>query len=488
MDTWGSFSLSLIDSLDTLLIMANETEFIRAAQVDVNVNISVFETNIRVIGGLLSGHMLSGRVKGMTLEPGWPCSGPLLRLAERFAQKLLPAFNTKTGMPYGTVNLKYGLHRQETPVTCTAGVGTMILEFGALTKLTGNNFREFNFYVSGNPVYERVALKALEALWQSRSSLGLVGNHINVQTGEWTATDAGIGAGVDSYFEYLAKGALLFQRPALMRQFNEYVNAINKYVRKSDWFLWVSMTSAKISLPVFQSLEAFWPGLLALVGDVDDAQRILLQYSQVIRKYGFPPEFYYLPKQETARAGYPLRPEFAESLYHLYRATGDPHLLQLAASFVEVIEHSCRTSCGYATVENVNDHTIEDRMESFFLSETTKYLYLIFDFDNFINNDGSKSRIVVTPNGPCVVDAGGYIFNTEAHPFDPGALYCCSAKRNSDIEMIRRFEDSIDLSKLVDIFDPNLDFALNIKEKMNIEPSKSMNILVRKNVSDENDL
>lgn len=73
--------------------------------------------------------------------------------------------------------------------------------------------------------------------------------------------------------------------------------------------------------------------------------------------------------------------------------------------------------------------------------------------------------------------------------------------------MIRRFEDSIDLSKLVDIFDPNLDFALNIvsdfifllivifqnfipfqKEKMNIEPSKSMNILVRKNVSDENDL
>ncbi|VDN17484.1 unnamed protein product [Gongylonema pulchrum] len=113
MDTWGSFSLTLIDSLDTLLIMGNETEFMRAAdivldiiKVDLNVNVSVFETNIRVIGGLLSAHMLSGRVRGMRLESGWPCSGPFLRLAERFAQKLLPAFKSATGMPYGTINLK----------------------------------------------------------------------------------------------------------------------------------------------------------------------------------------------------------------------------------------------------------------------------------------------------------------------------------------------------------------------------------------------
>uniref|UniRef100_A0A915BTB2 alpha-1,2-Mannosidase n=1 Tax=Parascaris univalens TaxID=6257 RepID=A0A915BTB2_PARUN len=144
MDTWGSFSLTLIDSLDTLLIMGNESEFIRAAnviidtvKVDANVNVSVFETNIRVVGGLLAAHFLSGRVAGMKQEAGWPCSGPLLRLAERFAQKLLPAFNTDTGMPYGTVNLRYGVHRYETPITCTAGVGTMILEFGTLSRITG---------------------------------------------------------------------------------------------------------------------------------------------------------------------------------------------------------------------------------------------------------------------------------------------------------------------------------------------------------------
>ena len=59
----------------------------------------------------------------------------------------------------------------------------------------------------------------MRELWKARSPIDLVGNHINVATGEWTATDAGIGAGVDSYFEYLAKGAFLFQRPNLMQQF-----------------------------------------------------------------------------------------------------------------------------------------------------------------------------------------------------------------------------------------------------------------------------
>ncbi|KAK6015083.1 hypothetical protein OSTOST_19497 [Ostertagia ostertagi] len=117
-DTWGSFSLSLVDALDTLIVMGNTTEFRRAVDLvlknvrtDANVNVSVFETNIRIVGGLVSAHMLSGRVEGMfifvnsgmILEDGWPCSGPLLRLAEAMAARLLPAFNTETGMPYGTV-------------------------------------------------------------------------------------------------------------------------------------------------------------------------------------------------------------------------------------------------------------------------------------------------------------------------------------------------------------------------------------------------
>ncbi|KHJ91182.1 glycosyl hydrolase family 47 [Oesophagostomum dentatum] len=440
-DTWGSFSLSLVDALDTLIVMGNTTEFKRAVNLvlksvrtDANVNVSVFETNIRIVGGLLSAHMLSGRVEGMVLEDGWPCSGPLLRLAEAMAARLLPAFNTalivkfsgmvledgwpcsgpllrlaeamaarllpafntETGMPYGTVNLKYGVPKRETPVTCTAAIGTIIVEFGTLSRLTGD------------PRYERVALRALESLWRTRSSIGLVGNHINVRTGQWTATDTGIGAGVDSYFEYLVKGALLLQRPALMEQFREYQAAINRYVRKGDWFLWVNMNKATVSLPIFQSLEAFWPGLLAMIGEVEDASRIMLQYSQVVRQYGFPPEFYNIQNSiSEKRSAFPLRPELVESLMYLYRATEDPHYLELGAQVVDAIEHSAKTSCGYATINNVNDHSIEDRMESFFLAETTKYLYLLFDPKNFIHNDGLKARIVDTPNGECVIYGNG---------------------------------------------------------------------------------
>ena len=47
---------------------------------------------------------------GVPLEDGWPCAGPLLRLAEDAADRLLPAFNTATGMPYGTVNLRLGMY------------------------------------------------------------------------------------------------------------------------------------------------------------------------------------------------------------------------------------------------------------------------------------------------------------------------------------------------------------------------------------------
>ena len=65
-------------------------------------------------------------------------------------------------MPYGTVNLRYGVDRKETPITCTAGVGTFIVEFGTLSRLTGD------------PVFEEKALEAIEGLHKSRSSIGLV--------------------------------------------------------------------------------------------------------------------------------------------------------------------------------------------------------------------------------------------------------------------------------------------------------------------------
>ncbi|XP_055680886.1 ER degradation-enhancing alpha-mannosidase-like protein 2 [Lutzomyia longipalpis] len=420
-DTWGSYSLTLIDALDTLAVMGNNTEFQRVVDILVNnsnfdsdINVSVFETNIRIVGGLLSAHLLSRRA-GVKLEPGWPCNGPLLRLAEDVAKRLLPAFDTKTGMPYGTVNLKHGIPPGETSVTCTAGVGTFIVEFGALSRLTGD------------PIYEEVALNALYALQSHKSPIGLFGNHIDVQTGRWTAQDAGIGAGVDSYYEYLVKGAIMLNRPELMKMFNAGRESVEKFLKRDDWYIWVSMNKGQVTLPVFQSLEAYWPGVLSLIGDINAAMKTLHNYVGVWRQYGFLPEFYNIPNAEAGanRENYPLRPELIESVMYLYRATGDPFLLQVGEDMLRSIQHSAKTSCGYATIKNVRDHRKEDRMESFFLAETTKYLYLLFDPENFLNNDGRSGVVINTPNGECVIEAGGYIFNTEAHPIDPAALRCC---------------------------------------------------------------
>ncbi|CAH8548116.1 unnamed protein product [Heterobilharzia americana] len=400
-DTWGSFSLTLVDALDTLVIMDNFTEFRRAARAllqhldsEKNVNASVFETNIRVVGGLISAHLLSRRA-GFEVEPSWPCSGALLRQAEVFANKLLPAFDTPTGMPYGTVNFELGgVPKGETTVTCVAGIGTFILEFGALSRLTGD------------PRYEAAAMRALKAIWKS-----------------WTARDATIGSGVDSYFEYLVKGAALFRLPELDAMFREYRIAIEKYIRHGDWNPMINKDKGGVTMPVFQSLEAFWPGLLVLTGDLDGARRHLIAYHEIWRQYGFLPELYSLTEEKAykGREAYPLRPELIESILYVYRAT-----------------LSARTSCGFATVSDVTKHTLEDRMESFFLAETTKYLYLLFDENNFIHQLPGEHSLTVSSRLPsglqCYPESGGYIFNTEAHPIDPGALNCCFASRLDEIE------------------------------------------------------
>nr|XP_054111044.1 ER degradation-enhancing alpha-mannosidase-like protein 2 isoform X2 [Callithrix jacchus] len=493
-DTWGSFSLTLIDALDTLLILGNVSEFQRVIEVlqdnvdfDIDVNASVFETNIRVVGGLLSAHLLSKKA-GVEVEAGWPCSGPLLRMAEEAARKLLPAFQTPTGMPYGTVNFLHGVNPGETPVTCTAGIGTFIVEFATLSSLTGD------------PVFEDVARVALMHLWESRSDIGLVGNHIDVLTGKWVAQDAGIGAGVDSYFEYLVKGAILLQDEKLMAMFLEYNKAIRNYTRFDDWYLWVQMYKGTVSMPVFQSLEAYWPGLQSLIGDIDNAMRTFLNYYTVWKQFGGLPEFYNIPQGYTVekREGYPLRPELIESAMYLYRATGDPTLLELGRDAVESIEKISKVECGFATgkvigdlsgeeafeqrlegregasceeneaecsrlkettdaknprqeyvlaqdrkaaagalgeIKDLRDHKLDNRMESFFLAETVKYLYLLFDPTNFIHNNGSTFDAVITPYGECILGAGGYIFNTEAHPIDPAALHCCRRLKEEQWEV-----------------------------------------------------
>lgn len=154
---WYGVSLLMtpVDALDTMIVMgldqqAGETRELIATKLSFDHDIYVrnFEITIRLLGGLLSSYQLTGDKR-------------LLGLAEDLGKRLLPAFASPTGMPYVEVNLKTGKTRN--PETNPAEVGTLLIEFGTLSKLTGN------------PVYYKKAKNAVLELYKRRSSIGLVG-------------------------------------------------------------------------------------------------------------------------------------------------------------------------------------------------------------------------------------------------------------------------------------------------------------------------
>jgi mannosidase alpha-like ER degradation enhancer 1 len=269
-EEYRGVALTLIDSMSTLAVLGNTSEFAKNVRwleanlnFDVDVRVNAFECNIRVLGGLLSAHVLAGgdggdggevggvggkatgeeenggqsssteRKRGgvgvgddgdersldrsRQLSASQPISGSrfaadggvgrsmgppvmpsyrggLLRHALDLGRRLLVAFDTSTGMPYAWVNLKTGVRAGEVTETNVAAVGSFILEFGLLSRLTED------------PRFEAAAVNAIRALWGLRGAhTNLLGNTLDVQTGTWINRSGGIGAGCDSFFEYLLK-------------------------------------------------------------------------------------------------------------------------------------------------------------------------------------------------------------------------------------------------------------------------------------------
>ena len=123
----------------------------------------MFETTIRILGGLLSAHLFAQDPSIMS-----DYDGKLLDLAVDLADRLLPSFDTKTGIPFGTVHLQSGVPKRETTQAWTSAAGSLSLELGMLSVLTGD------------PKYGLAAREALTALFELRSGLDLVGRHIDV--------------------------------------------------------------------------------------------------------------------------------------------------------------------------------------------------------------------------------------------------------------------------------------------------------------------
>jgi mannosidase alpha-like ER degradation enhancer 2 len=381
-DWYGtSLLMTPVDALDTLLIMglkkeANEAQELIASKLNFDQDIYVqnFEITIRLLGGLLSSYQ-------MTNDPR------LLKLADNLGQRLLPVFETTTGLPYTHVNLKTGKVRGN--VSNPAETGTLLLEFGMLSKLTNN------------PVYFQKAKRALVATYERRSSLGLVGAGINVETGVWTDSSSHIGGGIDSYYEYIYKCWRLFGDTDCKAMWDTSIDSVNRYlsdeVRGELWYGHANMQTGARTATRYGSLDAFMPALLVLGGDVERAQRLQESGLKMWRLHGIEPESLDYKDMSVASAGYPLRPEIVESAYYLYRATGDAKYRVMGNEFFDDFVRHCRSQAGYAALKDVRTKEKEDSMESFVFAETFKYYYLLF---------APKSAL----------DFDKVTFNTEAHP------------------------------------------------------------------------
>ena len=104
--------------------------------------------------------------------------------------------------------------------------------------------------------------------------------------------------------------------------------------------------------------------------------------------------------QSIVDASYGLRPEAIESVFYLYRITGDEVLQDVAWNMFRAVERSTRTAIANSKIHDVTQERPEktDRMESFWTAETLKYFYLLFSEPDLLSLDD-------------------FVFNTEAHAF-----------------------------------------------------------------------
>jgi ER degradation enhancer, mannosidase alpha-like 2 len=378
-----SLMMTPVDALDTMILMgltkqADEDRRMIDTRLsfDKDIYVKNFEITIRLVGALLSSYELMGDKR-------------LLVLADDLGQRLMPVFNSPTGMPYVEVNLKTGAVRGVD--TNPAEVGTMLLEFGTLSKLTHK------------PEYYAKAKHAVVELYDRRSAIGLIGSEINVRTGAWTGTVSNVGGGSDSYYEYLLKAWKLFGDEDCERMWETSVTALDKYVADDAptgfWYGEADMNTGARTGADFGALAAFFPGALALSGDLNRAAKLEDSCYKMWTTFDIEPEVMNYDTMKIVSPGYELRPEIIESAYYLYYFTRDDKYRRMGMTFFDSLVKYCRTPVAYAALSNVETKTQRDDMESYFFAETLKYLYLLL---------GDPDRIDLTKT----------VLNTEAHPLN----------------------------------------------------------------------
>lgn len=409
---FGGLGATIIDSLDTLYIMDLKDEYERARNwvanqmsFDKHFECSVFETIIRVVGGFLAAFDLSG-------DPMYVDKCKIL------VDKLMPAYNTPTGIPYNIINLRSGASKNPawtSQASTLAEFGTQQLEFVRLSHVTGDD------------KYARMAENVIKYATDPTANRnrqvppggrGLYPLFLNPISGMWTNQKISFGAMGDSFYEYLIK--LWVQggkNPALQRYRQLFDAAMESMmavlIQRStpSNLVYVAEYDRAGVVHKMDHLACFVPGMLALGANGPQAKTYLSLAQQLtytcVQMYsrqpsGLAPEMVNFRHGEDMVSGAShnlLRPETVESLMIMYRKTGDPIFRQWGWEIFQAFEKHCKVADGYAGLRDVRspNPVKDDTMQSFFLAETLKYLYLLFDSSDVIPMDE-------------------WVFNTEAHP------------------------------------------------------------------------
>ncbi|KND88626.1 putative mannosyl-oligosaccharide alpha-1,2-mannosidase 1B [Tolypocladium ophioglossoides CBS 100239] len=443
-DGWG---VTVVDALTTAVIMG-EAKIVgqmldHIAKINFTTtekpddSISLFESNIRYLGGLISGYdMLKGPMKSLVRDSSKV--DVLLKQAESLADSLSIAFDTASGVPDPTVFLNPTRRISGSSSNNIAEVGTLVLEWTHLSDL------------SGNKKYGELAQKGESYLLHPTGSPeawpGLVGSDVSTKDGSFLNSNGGWSGGSDSFCEYLIK---MYQYDP--KTFAEYKDrwvlaadstiahlASHPTTRKDLTYL--SQYSGSRTIPVSSHLASFAGSNFILGGVVLGEDKYSKFGLELTKSYfnnykqapsGIGPEvfrwvdgalpagddnapppgsqqaFYAKSGFYTTVGSYILRPETCESMYYAYRLTGDTQWQDMAWAAFQAITNVTRAGSGFAELDDImqpDGGGFIDQMQSFWLAETLKYLYLTFAADSEVQlqlQAGGKSQ---------------YVFNTEAHP------------------------------------------------------------------------
>jgi mannosyl-oligosaccharide alpha-1,2-mannosidase len=383
-----SFGLSIIEAMDTLYVMELDKELDACVKwlrshlnFDVDGNVQMFEAVIRMVAGLLTGYYITG-------------DRFMLDGARDLADRLLVCFTkSPSGAPYRFANLKTGAVSD--PKSNLAEIGSNILEFGDLSRLTGD------------PKYLNASMKAYETVMAKISPFGLLGTDFDVEKGAFVGTDdVAPDEPVDSFYEYLWGAWHMFGSTQTRDWYYSLTDALIKAkMTRIDGRLWyrtVNYVNGQVaSDTTMTELAAFYAGVVAKSGYRDQGEAFYDSWTALLDKYELIPEVINYADLSIVSPKYWMRPEYPNSSFDLWFLTHDEKYRATAYRYFEALRKNCRTPNGYTVLTDVRTRPMAqgDYFPAYAFSENFKYLYLMFAdsprFDGYnytLNTEGKIMR------------------------------------------------------------------------------------------------